>query len=213
MKKKSYLSFKDISNEIINNDKYKELKNENHHGITRYEHSIRVAKITYNISKIIKIDYITATRAALLHDFYNDKDFDDYPKMNKGKLHPKIASINAEKLFSINSKEQNAIETHMFPMLLNRPASIEAVILNIVDSIIAVYECSRFKLNKAIKNWLMNIYKEIKNDSINNDITIFNIISKETENFFSQINVTLDENDPNYLENNPQYLKKINFKK
>lgn len=214
MKKKSYLSYQDISKEIINNNKYKELKKEDHHGINRYEHSIRVAKITYYISKMIKIDYITATRAALLHDFYNDKDFENYPKENKGKIHPKIASNNAIKHFNINNKEKNAIETHMFPMLLNRPSSIEAVILNIVDTIIAIYELSRFKLNKAIKNWLINIYNELKDDSVSNNIAIFHIISKETEDLFSKINITLEDNDLNkYLETEPKYLNKVYSKK
>ena len=41
------------------------MKNESHHGVSRYDHSLRVAGMTYKISKLLKQDYVSATRAAL----------------------------------------------------------------------------------------------------------------------------------------------------
>lgn len=161
MLKKSFLSFEDIANEIIINDKYKELNVQNHHGITRYEHSISVAKKTYFLTKKLNLDYVSATRAALLHDFFIDSDFDNVHSRNKGMDHPKIASQNAQKYFDLNNKEVNAIEAHMFPFNLKCPSSFEGVIVNISDTGVAIYECSRFKLNTVVTIWLLFIFNII----------------------------------------------------
>lgn len=161
MSKKSYLSFENIANEIIINNKYKDLVNQNHHGLTRYDHSIRVAKKTYLITKKLNLDYVSATRAALLHDFFTDNDFKDISSFKKTKIHPKIASVNAQKYFNLNEKEKNAIETHMFPLNLKYSSSVEGIVLNVVDTSVAIYECSRFKLNAIFTIWILFIFNII----------------------------------------------------
>ena len=62
--------FQDISENIINDINYINLNKEDHHGINRYDHSLRVARKTYKICKKFKLNYVSATRAALLHDFF-----------------------------------------------------------------------------------------------------------------------------------------------
>ena len=60
--------FASIAEEIINSDKYQSLKSENHHGLSRYEHSLRVARNTYRLSK--KMQFLSAekaTKGAELH--------------------------------------------------------------------------------------------------------------------------------------------------
>ena len=42
--KKSVIEYKDIENKIIYHDKFQKTKDISHHGITRYEHLLRVAK-------------------------------------------------------------------------------------------------------------------------------------------------------------------------
>ena len=54
---KTNLSFDDIAKEIIKNEKYLKIKNESHHGITRYIHSMRVARNVYKVSKKLNLDY------------------------------------------------------------------------------------------------------------------------------------------------------------
>ena len=44
------MDFELIARDIIYTDKYQSLKSENHHGLSRYEHSLRVARNTYKIS-------------------------------------------------------------------------------------------------------------------------------------------------------------------
>ena len=43
------ISFSEISKDIINTNKFNELKKENHHGLTRYIHVMRVSKFTYKL--------------------------------------------------------------------------------------------------------------------------------------------------------------------
>ena len=110
------ISFDNIAEDIINTDKFNQLKKESHHGLTRYIHVMRVSKFTYKISKFLHMDYVSATRAALLHDYYTSNDFDNITEIKKLNKHPMVASKNASQDFELNEIEKNAIEAHMFPM-------------------------------------------------------------------------------------------------
>ena len=100
-------SFESIANEIINSDKYQALKNENHHGLSRYDHSLRVARNTYKISKKLKLDYISATRGALLHDYFTNEEYRNTKGMKKYSMHPVIALNNAIREYDLNQIEEN----------------------------------------------------------------------------------------------------------
>ncbi|MFA6776937.1 MAG: HD domain-containing protein [Bacilli bacterium] len=152
------VSFDTIAKEIINNEKYKKLKKESHHGLTRYDHSLRVAKKTYNMDLKLNIDYISATRASLLHDFFIDIDFKNITGIDKGKVHPNLALANAEAYFNLNNKEKDAILNHMFPLTLIPPTSIEGLIVTTADKAVAVYEYSRFKLTATLSLWFLFLF-------------------------------------------------------
>ncbi|MDD2208504.1 MAG: HD domain-containing protein [Bacilli bacterium] len=152
------VSFDVIAKEIINNDKYKKLKKESHHGLTRYDHSLRVAKKTYNIATKLNVDYISATRAALLHDFFTNTDFKNITGLDKGKMHPKLALANADAYFNLNKKEKDAILNHMFPLTLIPPTSIEGIIVTTADKAVALYEYSRFKLTATLTIWFLFLF-------------------------------------------------------
>ena len=66
--------FEYIAKDIISNERFLSLKNEPHHGITRYDHIMHVAKCTYKIAKGLHLDYVAATRGALLHDYFTNVD-------------------------------------------------------------------------------------------------------------------------------------------
>ena len=139
------VKFDIIAKDIIEKDKFKSLKDESHHGLTRYEHVLRVAKNTYRVSKILKKEYISATRGALLHDYFNDDDYQDTKGMKKGSLHPVIALNNARREHVLNKKEENIIVSHMFPMGDVKPNCKESWLVTTVDKSVAVYECARYK--------------------------------------------------------------------
>ncbi len=136
------LTFEEISQDIINKDKYLSLKNDYHHGLTRYIHSIRVAKYTYKITKLLHLNYINATRGALLHDYFlYDWHVKDKSHRLHGYIHPRIASINAKKICNVNDNVAKIINTHMWPLTLRKiPLSKEAFIVCIVDKYVALKE-------------------------------------------------------------------------
>lgn len=150
-----------ITEDIINNNRFKLLVNESHHGLSRYEHSLRVAKSTYKFSKKLGIDYKSATRAALLHDFFLDEEYNGLTGIKKGSVHPSLAASNASKYFDLTDGELNAIKTHMFPMTLKAPDSKEALIVTLADKGVSIYECSRFKILMEFTVWMLFIFNII----------------------------------------------------
>ena len=140
------VKFDVISKDIIEKDKFKSLKNEPHHGLTRYDHVLRVARNTYRVSKFLRMDYVSATRGALLHDYFNDYEYQSTKGMKKGSLHPVIALNNARREYSLNSKEENIIVSHMYPLGNVKPNCKESWVVSGVDKTVALYECARYKL-------------------------------------------------------------------
>ncbi len=156
-------TFEDITKDIVSNKQFTKLKNELHHGITRYDHSYRVAKWTYKVCKFFHMDkIITTTRAALLHDFYTNKDTEGNSSVKKLAIHPNIALKNALKYYDLDEVGQNIIKTHMFPCNLNVPKYKESWLVTTVDKTVATYEMLRFKLPLYLGIYAIFIYELLK---------------------------------------------------
>lgn len=156
-------SFESIAHPLLENYEFQKISNEYHHGITRMEHSMRVAKYTYKIAKKFNVDYVSATRAAILHDFFLNDDFNDIKGLKKGIEHPRISLENANKQFTLNDIEKNAIISHMFPLRLTLPKYRESWIITGVDKVVAIYEYFSFKFNykkliNKITLWIIFIF-------------------------------------------------------
>lgn len=138
----------DIYSEFYNVNKFRELKSIMHHGDNRLNHINRVAKLSFNVSKFLKCDYISCTRGAMMHDFFTKEDLTKTnTKYNKFlKMHPTIALNNANKYFEINEIEEDAIKTHMFPITKEKPKYKESKIVCICDKLVSFYEFFRFEL-------------------------------------------------------------------
>ena len=139
------MSFKNICDEIINSPKFKSLDYDYHHGLTRYKHIMHVAKGTYYISKILKLDYVSATRGALLHDYFNEEEYLDKKGLEMPRIHPFLALNNALKEYNLNTKEKNIIISHMYPIGKIEPLYIESWLVSLVDKSVATYEYARYK--------------------------------------------------------------------
>lgn len=149
--------FKKIAKKIISNKKYSLMKNDKHHGLTRYEHSLRVAKWTFILGKKLNvIDYKSATKGAFLHDFFIDSDLTN--NFYKFVQHPKTSLINAQKYFEITNKEKNIILSHMFPLSPEIPNSLESWLVTFVDKGVSIYEMLRFKLTPTLMILLMFMF-------------------------------------------------------
>ncbi len=138
------IEFNELISDIIKNLRFKKLKNEKHHGITRLDHSLNVAKVTYYFAKKLNMkNYKEITRAALLHDLFFNSEVDGEISLLK---HPSVAAINAKKEFNIGDIEESMIKSHMFPLILKIPKNKESWLLVSTDKIVAAYEMLKYKL-------------------------------------------------------------------
>lgn len=146
MTKKQKEEFNSLVEDITNNKQFNKLEDELHHGITRYEHSMRVARWTYKVCKLFKMNNKDeVTRAALLHDFYVNEDLVSSNGATKLGEHPTKALENSLKYFDLNEIQQDIIKTHMFPCNFDIPKYKESWLVSGVDKLVSTYEMLRFK--------------------------------------------------------------------
>jgi len=131
--------YKTIISKYASHPKVLELNNYVHHGTTRLDHSRRVALHTYRITKLLNLDYESATKAALLHDFFFDEVADDSSRKRLIN-HPDVALKNAKKYFDISELEADIISKHMYPITRKMPKYLESWIVDGVDDVAAIYE-------------------------------------------------------------------------
>ena len=136
------IEFRQIIEEIISNEKVKEMKKYIQHGKTNcYQHCYEVAYYCFCICKKVRLDYKSATRAAMVHDMFL-YDWHN-PKSHKrwhGFRHPKIACKIACQEFDLSKKEQDMIKKHMWPLTIIPPKSMEGFILTLVDKYCTIKE-------------------------------------------------------------------------
>lgn len=151
--------FLNIIKDIISNETVQEMKNfRQHYETTCFDHCYMVSYYCYLICKKYKLDYISATRAAMLHDLFL-YDWRIRQPDRKGLhafTHGKLACENASKLFDLTQKEKDMIITHMWPVTMKFPTSIEGLILTFVDKYCATSETfevlkSRMFMKKAFR--------------------------------------------------------------
>lgn len=150
-----YLS---IVDEILNHKEFEKTKNIKHHGLNRYDHSVRVSYTAYRVAKFLKLDSRATARAGLLHDFFlvNNKKISFREKMGTLVNHPRYAVRYSEKFFKLNEKEKDIIRNHMFPISPTLiPKYAESWVVNIVDTLVAFYE------QLYVKNKLLSRYANI----------------------------------------------------
>lgn len=167
MKKELISEYKNITENIINNDKFKRTLDDFHHGSSKYEHLIRVSKCSFILGKIFKANVESVTKAGLLHDFFfgSRKSKQENSYLN----HPKTAAKNARIYFNINELEEDAIKSHMyhhviikkiFPFINRhekakikdfKPNSKEGWIVCISDLLVSIMETVRYEFSYAAK--------------------------------------------------------------
>ncbi len=130
-----------IVRNIIDNNEFIQIKDCDHHGTTRFAHSLRVSYISYKISKVLKLDERKTARGGLLHDFFWTNNKDMKSKTLSVFKHNIEAVNNAESIFIISEKEKDIIETHMFPIVPNKlPKYAESWLVSFVDKGVSVFE-------------------------------------------------------------------------
>lgn len=134
--------FNEIIYDIKTNNTVLQMKNNMQHFNTScYEHCLYVSYYTYLICKKLKLDYISAARAGMLHDLFlynwrkkqNRKGFHAF-------THPKEALNNASKIFELNNVEKDMILKHMWPVTITLPKYKESYIITLTDKFSALAE-------------------------------------------------------------------------
>ena len=151
--------FLSIVDELINNETVQEMKKyRQHYETSCFDHCYMVSYYCYLICKKYNLDYVSATRAGMLHDLF----LYDWRVRQPGRkglhafTHGKLACENASKLFDLTQKEKDMIITHMWPVTMKFPTSIEGFILTFVDKYCATSETlevlkSRLLMKKALR--------------------------------------------------------------
>ena len=164
--------FFEIIKDIISNETVKQMKNFRQHCNTScYKHCMQVAYFTYIACKRLKLDYVSATRAAMLHDLFLYDWRKKYRSIELPGLHafvhPKIALKNASEIFELNDIEKDIIEKHMWPVTFSLPKYKESYIVTIMDKYSACLETYLYikeKLEK--KTFYKRAYKFLSNSFI-----------------------------------------------
>lgn len=135
--------FKSIINDIINNDTVKQMYNfRQHYDTSCFEHCFNVSWYNYIICKKFHLDYVSATRAGMLHDLF----LYDWRKRENGRkglhayTHGKTAYEQASTFLNLNDREKDMIIKHMWPVTLAVPKYKETFIITLVDKYFAVAE-------------------------------------------------------------------------
>jgi len=146
-----------IYSEFYNVNKYRKLKSMAHHGNNRLDHLNRVSKLSFKLSKALKLDYVSCTRGALLHDFFTTEDI----KRGKHflKEHPQIALDNSKEYFELNEIEEDIILKHMYPMVKGKPKYAESRVVCLADKAVSIYEFFRYQVKLSINLLLFILMK------------------------------------------------------
>ncbi|PKL39188.1 MAG: hypothetical protein CVV44_10010 [Spirochaetae bacterium HGW-Spirochaetae-1] len=130
--------YNNIVKDILDHPEFMKLNNFFHHNSSIYEHAKAVSYIAYRTCKYLNLDYISAARGGLLHDFFlYDWRNHDEPELHRDKYHgvehPRIALENSMKYFPVNDIEKDIIVKHMWPLTLIPPRYRESYIVTFVD--------------------------------------------------------------------------------
>ena len=145
--------FFSIIEDIITNDTVKQMQNFRQHCNTScYKHCMQVAYFTFIACKRLKLDYFSATRAAMVHDLFlydwRTRHIDaEFPGLH-AYAHPQIAYKNASKLFELNDVEKDVILKHMWPVTFGFPKFKESYIVTVMDKYSACIETYMYLKNK-----------------------------------------------------------------
>ena len=142
--------FLHLINPVVTNPIYIEMSKKLHHmDQTIYDHSIKVAYLSYKISKFLNLNTRNCVIAALLHDFYKNSWIDSTeskPFFQKhGFVHAEEALVNSKHYFNhlLNIRIENAILRHMFPLNIVPPRYVEGWILTLSDKIVSVKDIKK----------------------------------------------------------------------
>ncbi len=162
---KNDLQYMNIISSVMDNKEFSKIKKIEHHGISRFEHSLKVSYYSYKIAKALHLDYEQTAIGGLLHDFFISENETVKEKFVSYFTHPKLALKTASDNFELTTKEKDMIRSHMFPVNISVPKYMESWIVSMVDKVVATNELSikfKFRLKYAYNVFLLFAISIIK---------------------------------------------------
>ncbi|MCK5761293.1 MAG: HD family phosphohydrolase [Candidatus Izimaplasma sp.] len=144
--------YNDCIGDIIGTEIVQSMEQYIQHGdITCLDHCKNVSFRSFKVCKLLNLDYKSAARGALLHDFFlYDWHIPGSHVGLHGFRHSKISLKNAEKHFTLNNKEKDIISSHMWPLTLRPPKYRESFVVTLVDKFCSTKEIVTHMLKKYI---------------------------------------------------------------
>lgn len=139
--------------DLIEHEMIRSMENYRQHGdINCLEHSLHVSYNSYLISRRLGLDYRSAARGGLLHDFflYDWHAAKPYQGLH-GFMHPCVAVQNADKYFCLNELEKEIIQKHMWPLTITPPRYKEAYVVVFADKYCAFMEISKLVKKRNLR--------------------------------------------------------------
>ena len=138
--------------DLIQHEMVGSMKNFIQHGdINCLEHSLYVSYISYLVCRRLGLDYHSAARGGLLHDFFlYDWHIGKPYRGLHGFIHPHIALQNANEYFHLNDREKDIIQKHMWPLTLRLPRYKETFFVLLADKYCALVEIIKFLEKKIL---------------------------------------------------------------
>lgn len=140
-----YAEFAECVSDLLEHEAVRSMSTfKQHHGMSIFEHALCVSYLSFRLCKEAGLDYRSAARGGLLHDFFLyqrhvDKPYKGWHTTN----HPRLALKNAEEHFDLNALEKDIIVKHMWPICLGIPKYRESYVVSMVDKYCSVIEVSR----------------------------------------------------------------------
>jgi uncharacterized protein len=134
--------------DLLNSPNIKSMSGFIQHGkVSCLKHSSDVSKRSYKVCRALKLDYRSAARGGLLHDYFL-YDWHDSPYRLHAFRHPKISLNNAHRDFKLNEVENDIIKNHMWPLTLIPPRHAESFVVCMVDKYCTIGEVIKSKLKR-----------------------------------------------------------------
>lgn len=125
-----------------------------HSDVTCLNHCINVSYGSFLLCRLLGMDYRSAARGALLHDFFL-YDWHVTRPMNGPHAfsHPHTALKNACDIFELNRKEKDIIVKHMWPVTMIPPRCAEALVVSLIDKCCALMETVEYRNKKRLTRY------------------------------------------------------------
>lgn len=138
----SFEAFLRETNDLLAHPKVQALGDYQQHGsVSRLDHSIYVAYMSFRIAVKLGLNAREAARGGLLHDlFFYDWHVSGPDCGCHAHCHPMVALQNARRYFTLTPREENIIESHMFPLGYTLPRYAESFVVTLSDKVCATCE-------------------------------------------------------------------------